>query len=911
MTPDQLPKERIASLKWYEQIQIAATAQGQQRWREAEAFLGRHDLFYLLVRLLRRTDANKDWLFDRCREVQTKPDGRLDLWAREHYKDLAIDTPVFTANRGWTGHGDLVPGDMVFAPDGREVAVIGVTEHFQDSKCYLVTFSDDARVVAGAGHLWKLRRKAKLRVPNTWREGDFRQIAFIDEIATTEQMAQRRGRLDVGVCAPLQYSEAALPIDPYVLGVWLGDGETAGARITASFDDAPAMAGQLATCGALVKETVHSNAVTLALGGGMRVALRDLGVLGNKHIPEAYMRASVDQRMALLQGLMDTDGHCEVRGTATFVQAKQRLSEQVYELAASLGLRPRIRRYVGKYKEGNIFWQVSFQAHADRNPFRTPRKAAIARPRSHYRGVRTVAKIEPTPSVPTNCIQVEGGMYCVGREMVPTHNSTIITFALTVQDILKDPETTCGIFSHTRPIAKGFLSQIKREFEDNEWLKAVYPDVLWSNPQKEAPRWSEDGGLIVKRAGNPKEATVEAHGLVDGQPTGKHFSLRVYDDVVTRESVSSPDMVQKTTDAWDMSQNLGSAGGRVRTIGTRYSLYDSYASMLDRGAVIPRIYAATHNGRLDGRPVFLSEEYWGEKLRNSSRAILASQQMQNPMADSDATFQMQWLRPFEVRPRTLNVYIMGDPSRGRTSTSDNCAIAVIGIAAGGTKFLLDGACHRMTLSQRWQALRTLYHRWSATRGVQHVAVGWERFGAQSDDEYFQEQMDLEARRRIPNAYFPISELSWPREGGHSKKERIERLEPDFRNGRFFLPAPVLRDGKQSTWNVEDDPDSKHFGVIEYSEATGLSRQQMNAIEGGSSDLVAKALICRDPNAPGPGAGGGRYDLTVTLIGELQTFPYGRHDDLLDSVSRIYDMDPHPPSAPSSRVEVVNTYSDGV
>jgi hypothetical protein len=132
-------------------------------------------------------------------------------------------------------------------------------------------------------------------------------------------------------------------------------------------------------------------------------------------------------------------------------------------------------------------------------------------------------------------------------------------------------------------------------------------------------------------------------------------------------------------------------------------------------------------------------------------------------------------------------------------------MAVIGVSSSGAKFLLDGFAHRMTLSQRWVALRTLYHRWSAARGVQHVSVGYERYGAQSDDEYFQEQMELEHRRRIPNAHFPIIELNWPREGGGSKAERVERLEPDFRNGRFFLPAPILREGKPNTWRVIEDP----------------------------------------------------------------------------------------------------------
>lgn len=130
------------------------------------------------------------------------------------------------------------------------------------------------------------------------------------------------------------------------------------------------------------------------------------------------------------------------------------------------------------------------------------------------------------------------------------YKSTIITFALTIQDILRDPEITVGIFSHTRPIAKAFLRQIKREFETNTELQRLFSDILYERPATESPKWSEDEGIVVKRKGNPKESTVEAWGLVDGQPTSKHYRLRVYDDVVTRESVTTPEMMAKTTEAF-------------------------------------------------------------------------------------------------------------------------------------------------------------------------------------------------------------------------------------------------------------------------------------------------------------------------------------------------------------------------
>jgi hypothetical protein len=151
--------------------------------------------------------------------------------------------------------------------------------------------------------------------------------------------------------------------------------------------------------------------------------------------------------------------------------------------------------------------------------------------------------------------------------------STIITYAGIIQEILKDPEITIGVFSHTRPISKMFLTQLKLEFESNEVLRRLYPDICYDKPKAQAPFWSLDAGIVVKRKSNPREATVEAHGLVDGQPTGKHFKLLVFDDVVTISSVGTADQIKKTTDAWEISLNLGSktesGDRRVWMIGTR------------------------------------------------------------------------------------------------------------------------------------------------------------------------------------------------------------------------------------------------------------------------------------------------------------------------------------------------------
>ena len=465
--------------------------------------------------------------------------------------------------------------------------------------------------------------------------------------------------------------------------------------------------------------------------------------------------------------------------------------------------------------------------------------------------------------------------------------SSVITFAKTIQDLLRDPEISVGIFSHTRPIAKSFLKQIKRELEDNTLLKSIFPDVLWQEPFKQAPQWNEDG-ITVRRTGNPKEATVEAWGLVDGQPTGRHFKLRVYDDVVTRENVTTAEQILKTTEAFELSDNLGSRGGAVRMIGTRYHLNDTYADVLKKGIFKPRLYPATVNGRMDGVPVLFTQKEWELKKRTMSRKILAAQMLQNPLADEDARFQPIWLSSYEIRPAILNVAIMGDPSLGRGATSDNTAIVAIGYSKGGTKYLLDGYCHRMSLSQRWTHLRDLYVKWSQEPGVQLVNVGWERYGLQSDIEYFEE------RQRIERIAFVINELNWVRDGAQSKAARIDRLEPDFRNRRMLLPIAVFHDGRPCTWHVDDDPLSKRYQSINYEDFKGLTSKQKEYFENGQSELIARVIKRVDNEKQ-------IYDLTIRLIEEFMQFPFGAHDDLLDATSRFYDMEMVEPAiyAPST------------
>jgi predicted phage terminase large subunit-like protein len=350
------------------------------------------------------------------------------------------------------------------------------------------------------------------------------------------------------------------------------------------------------------------------------------------------------------------------------------------------------------------------------------------------------------------------------------YKSTVITFAKTIQDILVNPELTVGIFSHTRPIAKAFLRQIKQEFETNETLKAWFPDILWSDPRKEAPKWSEDEGITVKRKGNPKEATVEAWGVVDGQPTSKHYDILIYDDVVTRESVSSPEMMQKTTDALALSYNLGTIEGRRRFIGTRYHYNDSYKTLIERGTAVPRVKPATADGKVEGEPVFLTREQLAKKRADMGPYVFGSQMLQDPTADETQGFKEEWIQYATADVRGQNLVIIIDPANSKKKSSDYTAGWVLGFGADEKIYVHDAARDRLSLTQRGDLLMNWHRKWKP------IATGYEQYGMMADIAYIEE---LQERQ---NYRFKITPLG----GAMPKLDRIRRLIPWFEQGRIYM-----------------------------------------------------------------------------------------------------------------------------
>lgn len=338
---------------------------------------------------------------------------------RQNLKALAVDTPLLTTT-GWKTMGTVQVGEKVMSPSGFPTTVIGKSDVKTGHTVYRVTLTDGRSLLADAGHLWTVYDRTREK----------------EVTETTEQLLARgvtgARPKDFKFRLPRQYGlqlpEQALEIDPYVLGAWLGGGFSRSGHICTGAEDVGHLRGQVTQAGHGCTESM-SRAVHVLCVDGLTAKLRAAGLLGNRHVPERYLRGSAEQRLALLQGLLDTDGTVSAAGQVSFVSTKESLAEAVVFLVRSLGWRASIierRARLNGQDKGPVWWVQFSPSVGEPVPFRMPRKAAKIKaglPDSRFSvSIRDISEVE---SVPVQCIKVAApdGLFLAGRDLVPTHNT--------------------------------------------------------------------------------------------------------------------------------------------------------------------------------------------------------------------------------------------------------------------------------------------------------------------------------------------------------------------------------------------------------------------------------------------------------------------------------------------------------
>lgn len=727
------------------------------------------DLFYLLVRVCGRKDMLHPWVYARCREVEAAPDDHLDLWAREHYKSTIISF-------GLTIQDILKDPNVTFGifSHTRPIAkafLRQIMRELESNETLHACFPD---ILWGKNTKespkWALDVDTPVLTVNGWkRHGDLtpgdliygsdgkvikvtgnsgpmdgvdcRRVVFDDcefiasadhlwpvhvktmsgvhwdkaklRILKTDELRRKKTMrmLSTPAFQPPERAKSLITVPPYILGLWLGDG-TAGTNIISMHRE------DEATVLAQLEEYWYESYVH------RRKPNDSFSMYGVRGLKESLLSLGCLKTKHIPEAYMLGNEH----------QRRALLQG----LMDSDGTCNKDGRCMFSNTNVDLARGVFFLASS--------------------LGMRpSILNFLPSPPGRQRVYHV----YFVGIKSNPPFRLRR-KLAKCKDKRIKDGRYLRAI----EKIPSVTVNCIKVDAKDSLYL-AGYSMVPTHN--------SEDDGIIVKRSSNPKEATVEAWGLVDGQPTSKHYSKLLYDDIVVQASVTNPEMIEKSMTALEQSYNLGAIGGSRRFAGTRWHFNDGYATLIKRGTAKLRCHPGKIGGTEDGASVLWPEEVHEQKRRDMGPYTYGCQILLNPKADALQGFKREWLRHYKsCRPETMTKYILVDAASSKKKSSDYTAIMVVGLGQDKNYYVLDMIRDRLALHERADRIFRLHRTWHP------LQVRYERYGMMADIEHIKDRQDRETY------HFNVVEVA----GKSSKADRIKRLLPLFEQGRVYMPVSL-------------------------------------------------------------------------------------------------------------------------
>jgi len=337
------------------------------------------------------------------------------------------DSELVLTPEGYTKISDLKKGDFVSGSDGKPTRITGVFPQ-GTKQLFRVTFSDGSHVDCCGDHLWQVRTPTMKHCGRGWK------VKTTLELRNGPLRDRAGWKWFIPMSAPVEFfaHPEPLPLHPYVLGVVLGNGSVSGANCSITLNAADVEIAE--RCQALAPPGItfslyprkdRATAPCWGMRGGMRKLLSQLHIQGNvsrgKEIPEAYMRASVNERRELLAGLLDTDGWAVEAKYFEFCSTSERLAQQVHFLVQSLG---GSSKWMVSENQFGFFYTI--RGRTPHQPFHSSRKSATYA-QGKLEPYRSIREITPIGSAPCTCIAVaaEDGLFLT-RDVVVTHNSKII-----------------------------------------------------------------------------------------------------------------------------------------------------------------------------------------------------------------------------------------------------------------------------------------------------------------------------------------------------------------------------------------------------------------------------------------------------------------------------------------------------
>lgn len=357
--------------------------------------------------------------------------GQIDLLAVDgndiiilDHKGLDINTPIPTKD-GFKLMKDIVVGDILFDKDGSQVKVINKSKtHY--NPCYKIKFDNGEEIIADHEHRWIINFRHQSRKGQVWKE----KIMTTEELKTWIETKSRHvyNIPKILNTEPIQCEERPLPIDPYILGAWLGDGSAQSGVITQA-KDSP-LWNEIQKRGYKVGDNlIHSKdrqGTESRTIFNLRGKLSELDLLNNKHVPMLYLRASYEQRLDLLRGLMDTDGsYNKIRHRYIMATSYKWQMEGLVQLLGTFGIKSTVFDVIKKCN-GKEFpgWDICFTTDLF-NPFLIRNQNIDLQIKKDNHSYRTITSIEKVDTIPTQCIEVDSPShtYLFGYQMIPTHNT--------------------------------------------------------------------------------------------------------------------------------------------------------------------------------------------------------------------------------------------------------------------------------------------------------------------------------------------------------------------------------------------------------------------------------------------------------------------------------------------------------
>lgn len=379
--------------------------------------------------------------------------GHIDI-GRANAKAFHILTKVPTPD-GMKLWKDIKIGSRLYDRSGNVCKVIGKNAvHYPQA--YQIEFSDGEKIVCSDKHLWFTSTKVeRVRNKRHASKKSLRQIKtlkkFYESVRTTEEIA---GSLKAGIkikesnhsvanTKPVIGEKQRLPVDPYVLGYWLGNGSKSSARISCHEQDVteikPLFLKKGYSSGAIVKKPGSKGVCFKA--DKLHVQLKNSKLLGEKFIPEEYFLSTIRDRIELVRGLLDSDGTINptMRGQVTFTNKSGNIANGLARLLHSLGYKIHRSRFkVGEknnFKSDTLFYRIAFCPRGREKVFNLKRKSSqqiLGGKNLNYVSQRYITGCRKlTKKYPMFCVEVDSPdkSYLIGEGYIPTHNSAMASIA--------------------------------------------------------------------------------------------------------------------------------------------------------------------------------------------------------------------------------------------------------------------------------------------------------------------------------------------------------------------------------------------------------------------------------------------------------------------------------------------------